>query len=266
VRGAVRFGTERLVRRFVVKPEQIEGKRVTFGPGESRHLGRVLRLGPGDLVLASDGSGHQHTVRLETIRPIATGIILETTRSTTESPLGLTLIQGIPKGDKMETIVRVATELGVTRVMPAITARTVVTLESSRWPARTQRWQRVAAEAAKQCGRAVIPEVSPTAPLTTVVGKLTSPDLRICLWEGEHRPLDEALTGFGGAAARSIAVIIGPEGGLAPEEVQWVRNRGWMVTGLGPRILRTETAGPAVLAVLQAMFGDLSRYPMSSHK
>jgi 16S rRNA (uracil1498-N3)-methyltransferase len=253
------------VRRFVITSEQIEGKRVTFSAEESRHLGRVLRLGPGDVVLASDGSGHQHTVRLETIRPLAIGIIVETARSTTESPLDFTLIQGIPKGDKMETIVRVATELGATRVMPAITARTVVTLESSRWPARTQRWQRVAAQAAKQCGRAVIPEVSPTAPLTTVVGRLASPELGLCLWEDERRPLDEVLTGFG-ASARSIAVIIGPEGGLAPEEVQWVRSRGWMVAGLGPRTLRTETAGPAVLAILQAMFGDLSRSPVSSHK
>ena len=265
MRGAVRPLTERFVRRFVITPERIEGDRVAFGPEESRHLGRVLRLGPGDLVLASDGSGHQYTVRLETIRPLATGIILETARDTSESPLDVTLIQGIPKGDKMETIVRMATELGVTRIMPAITARTVVRLESSRWPARTQRWQRVAAEAANQCGRAVIPEVSPTASLTTVVGELPTPGLGICLWESERRPLDQALIGFG-APARPIAVIIGPEGGLAPEEVQWVRSRGWIVTGLGPRTLRTETAGPAVLAIFQAMFGDLFYGRGLSHK
>lgn len=253
------------MRRFVITPEQIEGRRVTFGPEESRHLGRVLRLGPGDLVLASDGSGHQYTVRLETIRPLAIGSILESGRGTAESPLDITLIQGIPKGDKMETIVRAATELGVTRVVPAMTVRTVVTLDSSRWPARVQRWQRVAAEAAKQCGRAVIPEVSPPATLGAVVEGLTTPALAICLWEGERRPLGEALIGLA-APVHSIAVIIGPEGGLAPDEVQWVRSRGWRVASFGPRIMRTETAGPSVLAILQATFGDLLRPTESSQK
>lgn len=253
------------MHRFVITPERIEGRRVTFDPGESRHLGRVLRLGPGDLVLASDGSGHQYTVRLETIRPLATGIIIEAARGMTESPLDITLIQGIPKGDKMETIVRAATELGVTRVMPAITARTVVTLERNRWTPRAQRWQRVAAEAAKQCGRAVIPEVSPPAPLAAVVEGFVASALRICLWEEERRPLDEVLTGLG-ARARAIAVMVGPEGGFTPDEIQWVRNRGWTVIGLGPRILRTETAGPAVLAILQAMFGDLLRSTETSRK
>ncbi|MGH7334314.1 MAG: 16S rRNA (uracil(1498)-N(3))-methyltransferase [Candidatus Rokuibacteriota bacterium] len=252
------------MRRFVIAPERIEGRRVTFGPEETRHLGRVLRLGPGDLVIASDGSGHEYTVRLDIIRPLATGTILEIARGTTESPLDITLVQGIPKGDKMETIVRVATELGVTRVMPAITARTVVRLESSRWPARARRWHRVAAEAAKQCGRAVIPDISPPVALTAAVEGLAVA-LRICLWEGERQPLGDVLTGLG-PQARSVAVIVGPEGGLASEEVQWVRDRGWSVTSLGPRILRTETAGPAVLAILQATFGDLLRSSALSQK
>jgi 16S rRNA (uracil1498-N3)-methyltransferase len=248
-------------------PERIEDRRITFGPEETRHLGRVLRLRPGDVVIASDGRGHDYTVRLETIRPLATGTILETSHGTTESPLDITLIQGITKGDKMETIIRAATELGVARVVPAITARTVVTLDSSRWQARTRRWQRVAAEATKQCGRAVIPDVSAPGPLGAVVERLDldATELRICLWEGERRPLGEILTAPG-TQARSIAVIIGPEGGLTSEEVEWIRDRGWMVTGFGPRIMRTETAGPAVLAIIQAMLGDLVRDPDSSHK
>lgn len=253
------------MRRFVITPERIEGQRVTFGPEETRHLARVLRLGPGDLVIASDGSGHDYTVRLEAIGVAATGTILEVAHGTTESPLGITLIQGIPKSDKMEAIVRAATELGVTRVMPVITARTVVALESSRWSERARRWHRVAAEAAKQCGRSVIPDISPPVPLTAAIEGLVEATLRICLWENERRPLGEVLASPG-VSIRSVAVIIGPEGGLAPEEVQWVLDRGWTVAGLGPRILRTETAGLTVLAILQATFGDLLRPSASSQK
>ena len=244
------------MRRFIITPERIEGRRVTFDREETRHLARVLRLRPGDRVVASDGCGHDYTVRIEALGAAAIGTILDIGGGTTESPLAITLIQGIPKSDKMETIVRAATELGVTRVIPAITARTVVSLESGRWQERARRWQRVAAEAAKQCGRAVIPAIAPPVPLTDAVEGVALGGLRICLWEGERRPLGEVLSGIG-TPAHSIAVVIGPEGGLAPDEVERARDRGWTIAGLGPRILRTETAGPAVLAILQATFGDL---------
>ena len=157
------------MHRFAIAPERIDGPRVTFDREETRHLARVLRLGPGDLVLATDGLGHEYTVRIETLGAGATGTVLDAAPRLTESPVAVTLVQGIPKGDKMEAIIRAATELGVTRIAPALTARTVVSLEEDRWRERARRWQRVAREAAKQCGRAVVPEVMEPAPLARVL-------------------------------------------------------------------------------------------------
>ncbi len=243
--------------RFHVRPEAVEGDRVVFDEQETRHLSRVLRLRPGDSVQVVDGRGTEFTVRLESIESrAADGTILTRSSSTTESPLGVTLAQGIPKGDKMEWIVRTVTELGVARVVPLVTERTIVRLEPGRWRDRARRWQRVAKEAAKQCGRAVIPTVDPPRPLQEFADAAPAADLRLCLWEGERRDLSEILD----AARRPVAaalLVVGPEGGLAAREVETLVARGFTSAGLGPRILRTETAGPVGVALLQSRFGDL---------
>ena len=159
---------------------------------------------------------------------------------------------------------RASTELGVTRIVPVLTARTVVTLEPGRWRERARRWQRVAKEAAKQCGRAVVPPVDVPRPLDEAFELLTRlPTLRLCLWE---EALSGAAGGQGGGQTRllgttlaaslppalpagaRVGLLIGPEGGLTLEEVESARARGWAVVGVGPRILRTETAGPAMIA------------------
>jgi 16S rRNA (uracil1498-N3)-methyltransferase len=244
------------LRRFTIAPERIAGDRVAFDREETRHLAAVLRLGPGDLVIAADGRGRDYTVRLEALGETASGTILGMAASSAEAPLAITLIQGIPKGDKMEAIVRATTELGVVRVLPAIARRTVVRLESSRWRERSRRWQRVAKEAAKQCGRGVVPEVAAPRPLEEWLEAAGGADLRLCLWEGTAPPLANTLDALE-AAPTTALVLIGPEGGLARDEVAQAEARGWRVASMGSRILRTETAGPAVVAVLQFRFGDL---------
>jgi 16S rRNA (uracil1498-N3)-methyltransferase len=243
------------MRRFTLQPEHLAGGRVTFDAGESHHLTRVLRLRVGDTVLATDGRGRDFTVRLESVGETATGAVLAETAGVAPSPLAITLIQGVPKGDKMEAIVRAATELGVACVQPALCARTIVRLEPARWRDRARRWQRVAREAAKQCRRAVIPEVEPPRPLGEWLAGGAPADLALCLWEGEATPLGRLLTTA--TSPRTAVVVVGPEGGLAPEEVDGARAHGFTLTSLGPRILRTETAGPAIAAILQSRFGDL---------
>ncbi len=243
------------MRRFAIAPERVIDGRVTFDAVETRHLARVLRLGPGDTVVASDGTGRDYTVRLEAVRPRASGVVVAVVDEAAESPLAITLIQGIPKGDKLEAIVRVATELGVARIVPAITARTVVRLAERQIPARHARWERVAREAAKQCGRRVVPEVGAPTTLARALEQEADVDLALCLWERETAPLNDALAQA--RAPRRIALLVGPEGGLERGEVDAARARGWRVVGLGARTLRTETAGPAIIAVLQSRWGDL---------
>ena len=260
------------MRRFTIAAERIRNGRVFFDRDESRHLALVLRLRSGDTVLAADGTGREYTVRLETVGEETTGTVLGVGASDRESPIRVILIQSVPKGDKMETIVRAATELGVTRIVPALTARTIVTLEPGRWRDRARRWQRIAKEAAKQCGRAVVPPVDVPRPLGDALALGETADVRLCLWEGVAA---RAAGGQGGGEARllgttlaaslppalppgsHIGILIGPEGGLTSSEVEDAQARGWVVVGVGPRILRTETAGPAMIAVLQARFGDL---------
>jgi 16S rRNA (uracil1498-N3)-methyltransferase len=258
------------VRRFTITPERLAGGRVVFDRGESHHLSRVLRLRSGDTVLAADGAGREYTVRLETVGAEATGTVLGLARREAESPVQITLVQSIPKGDKMEAIVRASTELGVASIVPVVTARTVVRLEPGRWRDRARRWQRVAAEAAKQCGRAVVPTVETPRPLAEVMERDQRADLQLCLWEGATAAASRSAAPTSGSAvaaslpttlprgASSIRLLVGPEGGLSQAEVESVRAHGWTIVGAGPRILRTETAGPAIIAVLQARFGDLA--------
>lgn len=245
------------MRRFTIAPERIAGDRVTFDRDETRHLARVLRLGPGDVVAASDGAGRELTVRVESVGELASGTVLSVATRASESPMAITLLQGVPKGDKMETIVRACTELGVARIRPVLAQRTIVRLEPARWRERARRWQRVAREAAKQCGRVVVPDVEMPRPLAEWLATDDDGGLALCLWEAAETPLAGALDGVAAPPAR-LRVLVGPEGGLAREEVDAARAHGFTVVGLGPRILRTETAAPAFVAIVQSRLGDLA--------
>ena len=244
------------MRRFTISPERISGDRVAFDADETRHLVRVLRLGPGDLVIAADGRGRAWEVRLLTLGDTATGTIVGAASPAAESPLAISLVQAVPKGDRMEAIVRATTELGVARILPALTERTVVRLDAARWRERARRWQRVAKEATKQCGRAVVPAVEAPRPLMDWIASDEPADLRLCLWETEGVPLRRVLEGRDGRP-RSATVIVGPEGGLTRDEVARAGAAGYVSVTLGQRILRTETAGPAIVALLQYGLGDL---------
>lgn len=241
------------MRRFRVQPEDVAGDRVTLGAEETRHLTRVLRLGVGDVVEALDGTGTMLTVRIETVgRRAAEGLVLSRAAHRTESPLRLTLVQGIAKGDKMERIIRMATELGVATVVPLRTARAVVKLEGK--IGRVARWQRVAQEAAKQSGRAVVPQVAEPLLLEEWLAGRETSGLLLCLWEGAPTPL---LPKLPEPPIAQAVLVVGPEGGLEGAEVEALGKAGAVVGHLGSRILRTETAGPVGLALLQARYGDL---------
>ena len=257
--GGSEGGKAPLRGRFYLPRAAIESGRVRFDAEETRHIARTLRLRPGDLVAAVDGDGTHFTVRLERVTSRAVeGAITAVEPKGVESPLAITLAQGIPKGNKLETIIRACVELGVVRILPIVTERTIVRLDPARARDRLPRWQRVAKEAAKQCGRAVIPPVESPRPLADLLAAEEADGLRLCLWEKEARPLDAVLEGVD-APARAVTVLVGPEGGLSAAEVEAARSRGFVVAGLGPRILRTETAGPTVVAILQSRFGDLGR-------
>jgi 16S rRNA (uracil1498-N3)-methyltransferase len=228
---------------------------------ESHHVRRVRRLGPGDVVELLDGTGHHYLVRLETVGPDGIeGVVLASSQSLAESPLSSTLVQGIPKGEKMEWVIQKATELGVSRIIPLLTARSVAQISSVRASSKLRRWQRVAKEAAKQAGRGLIPVIEHPLRLEEFLKNPPPADLAICLWEGAKEPLASVLD----RAVRPVhtaLVVVGPEGGWAQAEVAMVEAHGIAPAGLGRRILRTESAALVGLALLQFRFGDLGTGP-----
>lgn len=210
-----------------------------------RHL-RVLRLGPGDALTVLDGAGAEHRVRLEQVGTrSAVARVLATDRPARESALDLVLAPALLKGDRMALVVEKATELGVRRIAPVHTARTV------RDRVDTERLRRVARAAAEQSGRPQVPVVDEPRPLAALVAEPWS-GLRVLPWEDEHGARLRDLP----AAADAVVALTGPEGGFTADEVAQARAHGFVTVTLGPRVLRAETAAIAVAALLQGRYGD----------
>jgi 16S rRNA (uracil1498-N3)-methyltransferase len=218
----------------------------------------VLRLRPGDLVDATDGTGCLYTVRLAALDGTgAWGTVEARAEPALESPCAITLAQAILKGDRMSWLVQKVTELGVARIVPMETARGIVRPDPE--GALQRRWERIAREAVKQCGRVVVPAVERPRPLAEVTREIAAHDAALLCWEGGGRPLDQAVPRAGaepGAVAR-LLLLIGPEGGFTAEEVAAAESAGARLVSLGPRILRAESAGVAAVTICQYRFGDL---------
>ena len=245
--------------RVYVRPEAIDADRVRFDAAEAHHLRRVLRLRAGAVVEATDGTGRLYTVRLAGLDAEgAWGAIEARTEPAGESPCAITLAQGILKGDRMSWLVQKVTELGVVRIIPMETAR-VVARPAAGATGRHARWERIAREAVKQCGRVVVPAVTPPRGFAEVLRDVPAHDATWIFWEGGGRPL-AATAREAGAPAR-LLLLVGPEGGFTAAEVGRAENAGARLVSLGPRILRAESAGLTALALCQFLFGDLGGSP-----
>ncbi len=239
--------------RIPIDPAAVRGGRVAIAGGDARHLRKALRLGAGDRLVAFDGTGREWDATIERVEPSAVHLALgEERRSAVESPCEILLGQGVGKGDKLDLVVRAATELGVRAVVPVVTERAVATAAGD---ARLERWRRIAAEACKQCGRAAVPEIARPEPLEAFLRRAARFERKLVPWESGGVPL-RSLAGSGGV--RSTALLVGPEGGLAPREVAAAEAAGFVAVRLGPRVLRTETAGIVAVAAAQLLFGDLT--------
>jgi 16S rRNA (uracil1498-N3)-methyltransferase len=240
--------------RVYIPPERIGGEGIVLKSKEARYILAVLRLGSGDEVTVFDGEGREYRTMLTD--DYEEGVYLsiqEELSPERESPLRITLGQGILKGEKMKFVIQKATELGVDRIIPLVSSRSIPLVEGERETLRIERWRRIAQEAAKQCGRTVVPEIATIHEL----GDFLSQDegTRVILWEGEPTPLREVIENL--EPKGGITLLIGPEGGFSEEEVSTAQGSGFLVAGLGQRILRAETASLSVLSILQHRFGDL---------
>ena len=229
-----------------------------FSPEDARHALRVLRLKDGaEVEIVAGGVRWQATLEVRGDRVFAR---LGDRLPDTEAKLRVTLYQGLPKADKMDLIIRMATELGAAAIQPVAMDRSVVRLDGKDEGRRRERWEKIAREAVKQCGRVCPPEIRGTKPLSALCGEMQALDLLLIPWEeatgGESIGQQVRVALSGGAT--SVGILIGPEGGIDAEEISWLcANTNTKTVTLGPRILRTETAGPVALALVMGFAGEM---------
>jgi 16S rRNA (uracil1498-N3)-methyltransferase len=250
----------RLTRIFV-DTALTSGATQLLPPAAAQHLVRVLRMQVGATLRIFNGQGGEFEASIESLaRDAVTARIGAHLTVERESPLQTTLLQGIARGEKMDLILQKATELGVTAVVPVTTARSTVRLDAETTQRKHAHWRGVLSGACEQCGRNRIPDLAPALGLAAAVAGGGS-QLKLLLEpDAEATSLKTLLAAAFHASMKnpSMCVLVGPEGGLDPQEVQLAKQAGFVSCQLGPRVLRTETAALAALAALQALAGDLT--------
>lgn len=242
------------MRRFFLS-DPISADMMVSG-GEAHHMLRVLRLTAGDKVIVVDPVGQAAIARITKTTDADVSLIMEQQlEEDREAPITIRLAQGLPKSDKMDYIVQKAVELGVSEIIPVAADESVVRYDPAKQQSRRERWQKIAAEAAKQCRRTRVPMVAPVQDLAKLLLS-TSPSTQIIvLFEGQvSLGLKQALMDKPG---NDYLLIVGPEGGLSSREVKLSEERGAAIVTMGPRILRTETAALAAIAAVMYEHGDL---------
>ncbi|MGN0181702.1 MAG: 16S rRNA (uracil(1498)-N(3))-methyltransferase [Candidatus Ornithomonoglobus sp.] len=240
--------------KFFTARENITDTEIIIDSEDAKHIKKVLRLGEGDEITVCDGRGIDYSARIREIdssRVICD--ILDSRRCDTEPKVKVTLYQGLPKAAKMDYIIQKTTELGITKIVPAKMSRCVVKLENEAAERKkVERWQKIAYEAAKQSGRGAVPEVAMPMTVDEIIDELQNADLAFAPYECEQETRLKAVLENAGNV-KNVSFIIGPEGGFDITEIEKLKAAGIQTITLGRRILRTETAGEAVLAM--TMYG-----------
>jgi len=226
------------------------GQPVMLRDGSAHYLTRVLRLAPGQEVVVFNGDGSDYAAEVSQIGHGSVRLVLGgRLPACAESPLRITLVQAVSRGERMDLSLQKATELGVSAIQPVFTLRTEVRIPEDKLERRMQHWRKLTISACEQCGRARLPELH--MPLDVLVwAQRESGEKRIMLVPGA-----EPLAGL--TLDSAVALLVGPEGGLDDREVAFMQQQGILAASLGPRILRTETAGPAAITTMQVLAGDL---------
>jgi len=235
--------------RFYVPKESVAGNTIRITGSQAHHIVDVMRLGKLDKVVTFDGTGREYIGFIRDIK--GKSVIVEIVETRTPSGKGsakVTLIQAVPKKDKMDYIAEKATELGVHTIIPLATKRTIPDWDESKKASHVARWRKIVMEASKQCGRSDVPKVEDVKSFSQMAALAGDYDLAlIAALDDKAEPLKDVLAGFRGGR---IAIAIGPEGDFAPDEVRQAGSAGFRLVNLGSRVLKSDTAGLAVLAIL----------------
>ncbi len=239
---------------FFVERKNISGDTAVLSGTEAGHMLRTLRLRAGDSFFSFDEEGNRYRMRiLEATSRSLRAEVLESSPPEPPPEVAVTLMVGLPKADKMDFILEKATELGCSRLVPFRSSRTIPRLDAQDAQRRLLRWERVALAAAKQCGSGRTPEISPLLSYPDALRAGASLEGKVIFYEGEGRfGLKAVLGGFG--RVKSVALLVGPEGGFSEDEVREAEKAGFLRAGLGTRILRVETAALAALGMTMYHF------------
>jgi 16S rRNA (uracil1498-N3)-methyltransferase len=254
--------------KYFINKDNITENKIDITGGDSNHIKKVLRLGKGDSITLCDGEGTDYNAVIEEITRYNVRVIISSSiENKIEPPVLVTLFQSVPKSDKMDWIIQKSVELGVSKVIPIITERTVVRPEKGRIEKdkkeanKIKRWNRIAMESAKQCGRGKIPVVYDFLTFEEAMKKASVSDILIIPYELEEEiNIKEFLKNnefTDSKKYRDIALIVGPEGGFTREEIYMAVKTGFRPVSLGPRIMRVETAAIAVLTIIMYEMGDI---------
>lgn len=245
--------------QFFISPSQIgirgDGSRTVLITGDDAlHITKSLRMKPGENVTVCDGCYREYLCRVESVGDAVVLGIESESRSKTEPPYRAAVYQALVKGDKIDTVIQKSVECGAARIVPFISERCVVRLSPRDTEKKLPRWQRIAEEAAKQCGRGTVPVVAPLMSFDEAVRDASSADMPLFCYENEHTESLASIIKKADGAPGSVSVMIGSEGGFSAKEADRAAECGMKNISLGSRILRTETASSFVLACLSLAF------------
>lgn len=248
------------MRHFYIDSSPAINSVVVIRQSEAHHVKNVLRLNPGDSIKLFDGNGFEYEAVIKEMSVAKVTVeIRNKIWATLRSGVQIVVAQAFLKEKKMDELVRKLCELGVARWIPFFSQRAIARPDANRLAGRARRWHRIAAEALKQCRRVDLPEISAALSLDEVLEFSKTCDLSIVFWENESTPLRSDIESNEKHPVKKILLMLGPEGGFTPQEVEMAQNSGFVVAGLGPRILRAETATLAAVTLVQYLFGDMGK-------
>ncbi len=248
----------RKMRYFYIDPAALQKEPVTLTGSDVRHIKNVLRLKPGSRIYLIDGQGFEYGAVIQRFFPDGVELeIMHKQQGKRESPVRISVAQALLKEKKMDRVLRHLCELGIDQWIPFICERSVPKPGTQRLASRRERWQKIVQESVKQCQRAKLPQITETKTFQDILDVGQSCDLTIVFYENEDATLSSLVTPALQTSVQNILLILGPEGGFANGEIAMARAAGCRVAGLGPRILRAETATIVACTLAQFLFGDM---------
>ncbi len=256
-----------MCHRFFLPQAQLEHPTPAIIGADVNHIKNVLRLKPGDKIFLFDGTGGEYIARIVQLSSGRASVeVIEKIVSFPESPVHISIAQAYLKEKKMDRLVRQVTELGINHWRPFFSERSIPTPDPKRMHARIQRWQKIMLEAVKQCRRSCLMEIGQSVSFDDMLVPAKDADIKIIFWENIGNPLVINDFASNKQKIRSVYSVIGPEGGFSANEVKQAVEAGFVPVGIGPRILRAETAAVAACTLLQYLFGDFGQKGLDKKK